>query len=157
MNSRTGERAHMPASQRAKQFLPFDAVAGLRQALRMKEHEMGLITRRDLSEEMAEDINGTLAALRPGDHVSVMYFKEAEAAPVKIRRDGFDEEIEEGERPEAEGEMILITGKIIGMSRESRTVTVAPDDDSRDIHGLALDAVIKIDDIASIDLFAEEL
>ncbi|MBQ9180307.1 MAG: hypothetical protein IJ132_05845 [Firmicutes bacterium] len=35
-------RAKMPISQRAKQFMPFDAVSGLREALREKdrEHEM---------------------------------------------------------------------------------------------------------------------
>ena len=34
----------MPISQRAKQFMPFDAVSGLREALREKgrEHEMFL-------------------------------------------------------------------------------------------------------------------
>lgn len=33
------EHAKMPPSQRAKQFLPFDAVAGLREALKAKELE----------------------------------------------------------------------------------------------------------------------
>ena len=35
-------RAKMPISQRAKQFMPFDAVSGLREALREKDrgHEM---------------------------------------------------------------------------------------------------------------------
>lgn len=33
------EHAKMPPSQRAKQFLPFDAVAGLREALYAKELE----------------------------------------------------------------------------------------------------------------------
>ena len=51
MGVRSKERAHMPAAQRAKQFLPFDAVAGLREALKIKEHEMGLISREELSDD----------------------------------------------------------------------------------------------------------
>ena len=97
----------MPASQRAKQFLPFDAVAGLRQALKMKEHEMGLITRKELSEETAEEINEALETLRPGDHVSVAYFRES---------------------GEEEGEMTLIIGTVSDIDSLSRTVTVTPDD-----------------------------
>ncbi|MBR3147356.1 MAG: hypothetical protein IKF54_04330 [Eubacterium sp.] len=136
MSSKLHERAHMPASQRAKQFLPFDAVAGLRQALKMKEHEMGLITRKELSEETAEDINETLGILKPGDHVSVAYFRESS---------------------QEEGEMALIIGKVVGMSESSRTVTVIPDDGESDMHGFTAETVIKTDDIMSIDLFAEEL
>ena len=45
----------MPASQRAKQFLPFDAVAGLRQALTEKEREMDLFYRTAFTEKTDED------------------------------------------------------------------------------------------------------
>ncbi len=126
----------MPASQRAKQFLPFDAVAGLRQALKMKEHEMGLITRKELSEETAEEINEALETLRPGDHVSVAYFRES---------------------GEEEGEMTLIIGTVSDIDSLSRTVTVTPDDRQNDMHGFTEETAIKTDDIVSIDLFEEEL
>ncbi len=126
----------MPASQRAKQFLPFDAVAGLRQALKMKEHEMGLITRKELSEETAEEINEALETLRPGDHVSVAYFKES---------------------GEEEGEMTLIIGEVRDIDPLSHMVTVTPDDRQDDMHGFIEETAIKTDDIVSIDLFEEEL
>ncbi len=45
----------MPPSQRAKQFLPFDAVAGLRQALTEKEREMDLFYRTAFTEKTDED------------------------------------------------------------------------------------------------------
>ena len=71
-----GKRAKMPVSQRAKQFMPFDAVSGLRQALRKKEHEMGLISRKELSLETREDINETLSMIGRGDTVAISYFAE---------------------------------------------------------------------------------
>ena len=43
MGNASKTRPKMPVSQRAKQFLPFDAVKGLQQALRKKEAEMGQI------------------------------------------------------------------------------------------------------------------
>ncbi len=48
-------RPKMPPSQRAKQFMPFDAVAGLRDALREKEREMELFYRTAFTEKTDED------------------------------------------------------------------------------------------------------
>lgn len=55
MERKNKERAKMPPSQRAKQFLPFDAVAGLRQALTEKEREMDLFYRTAFTEKTDED------------------------------------------------------------------------------------------------------
>lgn len=49
------EHAHMPPSQRAKQFLPFDAVAGLREALKIKEEEMKFFYQTAFTEKTDED------------------------------------------------------------------------------------------------------
>ena len=133
MGVRSKERAHMPAAQRAKQFLPFDAVAGLREALKIKEHEMGLISREELSDEVSEYINETLQEMKTGNHVSVRYFKDEE---------GFD----------GEGDMVLIEGRVTGIDAISRTVTVEPDDASEDLHGFTERTVINIADITSIDI-----
>lgn len=35
-----GQRVKMPRQERAKQFMPFDALKGFREALRKKEEEM---------------------------------------------------------------------------------------------------------------------
>ncbi len=45
----------MPPSQRAKQFLPFDAVAGLREALKIKEEEMKVFYQTAFTEKTDED------------------------------------------------------------------------------------------------------
>ena len=55
MDTKNKKRAKMPPSQRAKQFLPFDAVAGLRQALTEKEREMDLFYRTAFTEKTDED------------------------------------------------------------------------------------------------------
>lgn len=48
------ERARMPIEQRAKQFMPFYAVAGLDAALKKVEYEMGMIDKRTSSDEEAD-------------------------------------------------------------------------------------------------------
>ena len=115
----------MPPSQRAKQFLPFDAVAGLRQALKLKEHEMGLISRKELSEEMSDDINEALMELTPGMQVSVTYFRE--------------------EQTEEKGEYTVLDGFVKGLDTVRREITLTD--------GGGEETRIKTDDIISIDLF----
>lgn len=75
-------RAKMPPSQRAKQFAPFDAVVGLRQAL--KEKEKIRVERKELSDDMISEINSTLKNLNVGDAVTVAYYNSAEREYVKI-------------------------------------------------------------------------
>ena len=118
-------RPVMPPSQRAKQFLPFDAVAGLRQALKLKEHEMGLISRKELSEEMSDDINEALMELAPGMQVSVTYFRE--------------------EQTEEKGEYTVLDGFVKGLDTVRREITLTD--------GGGEETRIKTDDIISIDLF----
>ena len=55
MDTKNKNRAKMPPSQRAKQFMPFDAVAGLREALTEKEREMDLFYKTAFTEKTDED------------------------------------------------------------------------------------------------------
>ena len=57
-------RAPMPLSQRAKQFAPFDALKGLKEAIAQKEHTP--TPRRELSEDAIAEINTRLSNLKPG-------------------------------------------------------------------------------------------
>ena len=68
-------RPKMSPAERAKQFMPFDAVKGLREALARKEAELLYTERQELSEDAAAALNETLASLRPGDRVAVTYFE----------------------------------------------------------------------------------
>lgn len=67
-------REKMPLSQRAKQFLPFDAVKGLQQALRAKEYEVEAIEKGKLSEEEARTISMLLSSLKGGEVVEVRHY-----------------------------------------------------------------------------------
>ena len=124
-------RGKMPVSQRAKQFMPFEAVSGLREALRMKEHEMGLISREEFSEETANSINWTLNSLEPGDRISVQYFHQ--------------EDIEK-----RTGEILLACGRLTDIDKTAYAITVLQDEGDTDMHGFTEEITIEISDIASI-------
>ena len=63
----------MPPSRRAKQFQMFDALHGLREALAAAERSP--VPRRWHSEESKEELGRTLAKLRPGERVTVVYYE----------------------------------------------------------------------------------
>ena len=57
---------------RAKQFMPFDALRGLKEAIAAKEKVP--TPRRYLTESRIEEINGTLNCLQKGQIVTVVYY-----------------------------------------------------------------------------------
>lgn len=72
-------RPKMPVAQRAKQFMPFAAVTGLDSALRKKEHELGLVQRREVMDEDAAEINSMLSIIEKGDEVTIDYYSSSGA------------------------------------------------------------------------------
>lgn len=70
--AKTTVRAPMPPSRRAKQFAPFDALKGLKEAIARKEHVPE--PRRELSEDAIAEINAKLTMLKPGSWVTVVYY-----------------------------------------------------------------------------------
>ncbi len=68
--------AYRERVSRAKQFVPFDALKGFREALAEKERI--LVPKIELSEEMMEELDRTLHGLLPGEMVSVVYFHNDE-------------------------------------------------------------------------------
>lgn len=69
-------RAPMPPSRRAKQFAPFDALKGLKEAIAAKERHPE--PRKELSEEMVAELNKILSELRRGQQVTVVYYGSME-------------------------------------------------------------------------------
>lgn len=59
-------------ADRARQFLPFDALKGLNEALRSKEIEYE--DRKDLSEGEEEKISNILLSLESGNNIRVKYY-----------------------------------------------------------------------------------
>ena len=68
-------REKMPLSMRAKIFLPFDAVKGLRQALKIKEYEVEAVQKGTLDEEEAKVISANLSSLVGGEYCEARYFE----------------------------------------------------------------------------------
>lgn len=66
----------MPNSRkdRAKQFLPFDALKGLQEALREKEIEYE--ERKELSEESYEKLQEEFNKIELGSNVKIKYYKD---------------------------------------------------------------------------------
>ena len=76
------QRAKMPRIQRAKQFAPFDAVVGLRQALREKEKIR--IPKKEISEDMAAEIDRILKCLEKSQIITVIRYDESEQNYIQI-------------------------------------------------------------------------
>ena len=67
--------------ERARIFLPFDALSGFREALREKEKEY--IVKKDLSEEIKYDISNKLNMLDKEDNIVVRFYNEGEYKKIK--------------------------------------------------------------------------
>lgn len=61
-------------SDRARQFLPFDALKGLQEALRAKEIE--LEERKELSEEIMQELSDKLQMIKKEDNVKITYYHQ---------------------------------------------------------------------------------
>ncbi len=67
-------RPHMPMSERAKIFIPFDPLPGYRQMLREREEELLNVPRVDLSGEQRERLSRQIRELEPGQLVAVTHY-----------------------------------------------------------------------------------
>lgn len=59
--------------ERARQFLPFDALKGLQEAI--KEKEICYIDKIELSEELQEELDIKLSQIEKGDKIYLKYYK----------------------------------------------------------------------------------
>lgn len=66
----------MSRKDRAKQFAPFDALKGLREALYLKEYERNKIDRGEIQPETAEKISKILFEMEKGDILQVKYYND---------------------------------------------------------------------------------
>ena len=73
----------MTRRDRAKQFLPYDSVKGLQEALREREERHARVERHGLGEEELEELSAALRRLKKGDRIRLFYwraFHDAETA-----------------------------------------------------------------------------
>lgn len=67
---------NMNRADRAKQFMPFDALKGFREAL--SEKEKIIVLKRELSEEQQEELDQKLRQIQKKDIITVEYFCQGE-------------------------------------------------------------------------------
>lgn len=70
------KRRKMDREIRAKQFMPFDALKGFREA--MAEKERILVPKHDLSEEQKEELGRKIRQIQEKDIITVEYFQNSE-------------------------------------------------------------------------------
>lgn len=66
----------MNRQDRAKQFAPFDALKGLREALAKKEYDLGKVERREHSEELDAEISEQFTKIRRGDRIALTCYQD---------------------------------------------------------------------------------
>ncbi len=80
----------MIRQERAKQFAPFDALRGLREALAKKEREHERQERGEVSEETASEIEAALIKLKRGDRARAVFFDDGYYVTVEGQVTKFD-------------------------------------------------------------------
>lgn len=65
----------MTRQDRAKQFMPFDAMKGLQEALRDREERHSRVERREISEEMMERNTLALRHIVKGTRILISYYR----------------------------------------------------------------------------------
>lgn len=80
MSSYKNIHPKMDRENRAKQFMPFDALKGFREAL--EEKERVVVPKRELSEEQKEELDFKLRQIRKMDMITVEYFHDGEYVQV---------------------------------------------------------------------------
>lgn len=69
----------MAIANRAKQFMPMDALRGFSAAVLAKQREKQLVTKAVLSEDAQAELEWKLRQLQPGDSVTVPWFQLTKA------------------------------------------------------------------------------
>lgn len=82
-------RQKMPMEKRAAQFLPFQAVKGLDEALLAKEKIV--VPKIELSDEMYEELDKKMHKIRKGRIITCIYFHKGEYLKVTGMVARFDE------------------------------------------------------------------
>lgn len=73
-------RPKMDRAERAKQFLPFDALKGFRETLAQKERIV--VEKVELSEEYREELDRRMQQVLKNDIITVVYFHDGEYVQV---------------------------------------------------------------------------
>lgn len=85
----------MPASQRAKQFMPFAAVKGLEEAIAREEQDKKRRERPEFGEEKVDAVNAILCRLRKGTNILIRFYSCGRCMEVNGQVDRIDKAVRE--------------------------------------------------------------
>ena len=109
------QRAQMPASHRAKQFMPFTAVKGLEKAIAEQEQLLNRAEEVELGEEQVWKINEELNLLEKGNMVSIRFYNNGKYQTVE----GVVEQIDPARSVIRVSEIIIPVKSILSLAQRS--------------------------------------
>lgn len=65
----------MTRENRAKQFMPFDAMKGLKEALAVREERRSRVEKREMSEDQIEHLSTMLGRIETGMELSIEHYR----------------------------------------------------------------------------------
>ena len=80
----------MTRQERAKQFMAFDAMKGLQEALRDREEKYSRVERRERGEDALALLSSEITRLERGDQVKILYYHSFH----EVEKVGFVEKID---------------------------------------------------------------
>lgn len=86
----------MDPAHRAKQFMPFAALTGLERELSGAEFRP--VEKIEFSEDAAEELDRKLRLVRPGDMVTVLYYKKTARGGTYLARTGMVSKVDPVDR-----------------------------------------------------------
>lgn len=110
--------------------MPFAAVTGLEDALRRKERELGLLSKRDVTDEEAAAINEMISALKRGDRVTIDYYVADSTAAGRYDDRSYDSD-SYGFADTGCGEYVTAEGRIVSVDRAGRRIVLERADEER--------------------------
>lgn len=76
----------MDRVQRAKQFMPFAALKGFEEKIRLAEFHP--VDKIEFFDDAAEELDRRLRTVRPGDMISIIYYQKTPRGGTYLRRTG---------------------------------------------------------------------
>lgn len=80
----------MSREERAKQFLPFDALKGLREELKKREDSLLKVEKKELSDERKEELSYALAGVEKDRSVRVIFYYDGQYYEVTGKAENVD-------------------------------------------------------------------
>jgi len=111
MGKRPAEK--MPLSQRAKQFAPFDALKGFKEAIQDVNYQTELVDRIILSEDQLDKLDEIAHSLNKGERITITYYHKGRY----LKLSGVFTKIDEIEKVMVMGGEVFGLGDIIEIHR----------------------------------------